>query len=327
MPWIRIDDHYDEHPKLARVGPLGQALWLAGLAYCNRNMTDGFIPWGVAGGLISLEFIDADERAHRIYGGPEIPDDEGFIPSPFTASFVIKLLTDAGVWDFAPFGYQVHDYCEYQPTKAQILEERAKKAAAGSAGGRATAAARATAPDAAESQQKRTPKPKTNPTGESHLSVKETNDLDSRSDKALQPGPLVPEHFTETAALLEELTGVVYALRDPWGAMWRQIEEQIRRHSAETVHHRMRLIASRLDNPGVDEIVFGTGNSLRRKVETEDVKAVERVESEEASIARRLERTQIRVHEGGGHADPSQFPRCPMCRDATPALEAGAVVH
>ena len=44
MPWVRIDDGYADHPKMAAVGPLGQALWLAGLAYCNRYLTDGFIP-------------------------------------------------------------------------------------------------------------------------------------------------------------------------------------------------------------------------------------------------------------------------------------------
>ena len=40
MPWVRIDDGYADHPKIAAVGPLGQALWFAGLA---------FVVGGVAG--------------------------------------------------------------------------------------------------------------------------------------------------------------------------------------------------------------------------------------------------------------------------------------
>ena len=31
MPWVRLDDHFDEHPKLAEAGPLGLALWVAGM--------------------------------------------------------------------------------------------------------------------------------------------------------------------------------------------------------------------------------------------------------------------------------------------------------
>ena len=48
MPWVKIDDHFSEHPKHARVGPPGWGYWLAGLAYANRNLTDGFIPHAVA---------------------------------------------------------------------------------------------------------------------------------------------------------------------------------------------------------------------------------------------------------------------------------------
>ena len=28
MPWIKVDDHFDEHPKIAKCGPLGIAMWL-----------------------------------------------------------------------------------------------------------------------------------------------------------------------------------------------------------------------------------------------------------------------------------------------------------
>lgn len=157
MPWIRIDDHFDEHPKLAAAGPLGWAMWLAGLAYCNRNLTDGFIPWSIAGNLVSWDYLDATGPTRIYIGGPDSVSEEGAVSS----EYVIVVLCNVGLWDKVTGGYRVHDFDQYQPTKAVIMAERAKKVAAGTAGGVATATARAqalaTAPDVAQS--KPVPKP------------------------------------------------------------------------------------------------------------------------------------------------------------------------
>ena len=124
MPWIRIDDHFEEHPKLAKVGPLGWAMWLAGLAYCNRNLTDGFIPWSAARALVSWEYL----RPH-----PTEPDKEliytvdtgtGMKGDRVTCEWVIEMLLDAGIWEEHKGGFLVHDYPDYQPTKIQVLAER-----------------------------------------------------------------------------------------------------------------------------------------------------------------------------------------------------------
>jgi hypothetical protein len=148
MPWIKIDDHFDEHPKLAAAGPLAWPLWLAGLAYCNRNLTDGFIPWSVATTLVSWDFLDGEGRVRVYIGSPDIVSEEGAV----TSEYVIELLVGAGLWDREKAGFRVHDFDHYQPTKAVIVAERAKKVAAGSAGGIAAATARAKA------RRKRVPK-------------------------------------------------------------------------------------------------------------------------------------------------------------------------
>ena len=44
MPWVRLDDQFPDHPKSLAVGPLGSWLYICGLAYANRFLTDGFIP-------------------------------------------------------------------------------------------------------------------------------------------------------------------------------------------------------------------------------------------------------------------------------------------
>ena len=136
MAWVRIDDHFDEHPKMAKVGPIGWGVWMAGLAYCNRNLTDGFIPWTKAHTLTSFDLRDDDGvvcTLTRDYGDHEFDID---------ASWVIDLLVSARLWIVVKGGFMVHDYENYQPSKAQIEEERAKKRAAGQAGGQAGATAR-----------------------------------------------------------------------------------------------------------------------------------------------------------------------------------------
>jgi hypothetical protein len=141
MPWIRVDDHYDEHPKLAAAGPLAVAMWLAGLAYCNRNLTDGFIPWSIAPGLVSWEYL-SEGKPHRLYvGSLDFVHEDNAV----TGDYVVALLVESGLWDHVKGGYRVHDFGQYQPTKATILAERAAKVAAGRAGGIAAATARARA--------------------------------------------------------------------------------------------------------------------------------------------------------------------------------------
>lgn len=99
MTWVRIDDHFDEHPKIAALSDAAVAVFVAGLAYCNRNLTDGFIPSAI--GLGKLRFCD----------GNPIP--------------VLRELEASGMFEECEGGWHIHDYLDYQPTREQVLEERA----------------------------------------------------------------------------------------------------------------------------------------------------------------------------------------------------------
>lgn len=127
--WVKLDDGFDQHPKIAQVGPLGIALWTVGLAYCNRQLSDGFIPWAHARSLLSWEFLgpkreDGTQRINQIavtcgMGGEDV-----------TCAYVIDLLVEAGLWEAVDGGYQIHDYDQYQPTREQVEErERAARSA------------------------------------------------------------------------------------------------------------------------------------------------------------------------------------------------------
>lgn len=116
MAWVKIDDSFADHPKIASAGPLGMALQVAALCYCNRYLTDGFIPKAMAPRLVYFEgFADPHDVIHR--------------------------LIEVGIWIEVEGGYRIHDYLEYQPSKADIEATREQRRKAGAKGGRAKGSA------------------------------------------------------------------------------------------------------------------------------------------------------------------------------------------
>lgn len=55
MTWVRLDDRFAQHRKVVAAGPLAMAMQVAALGYCNRELTDGFIPRGIARTLIDCD--------------------------------------------------------------------------------------------------------------------------------------------------------------------------------------------------------------------------------------------------------------------------------
>ena len=123
MAWVKLDDKFPEHPKVVRAGPLGLALHVAALCYCNRNLTDGFIP-RAAGPMLQNFFGISD-----IWKDGELREIEWWM--------IIEHLVAAGVWleleDKS--GWRIHDYLDYQPSKEQVNATRNARAEAGKLGG------------------------------------------------------------------------------------------------------------------------------------------------------------------------------------------------
>lgn len=140
MTWVKIDDAFSEHPKMAAVGPVGWGVWLAGLAYCNRNLTDGFIPRAIADGIGGSwtieEQYDSEVVVWQLERGRMTSDVTGYGRN-LDAVWIVGILVQYGLWDEVDGGYRVHDFADYQPTKAEVLAARAKKVKAGRAGARA----------------------------------------------------------------------------------------------------------------------------------------------------------------------------------------------
>jgi hypothetical protein len=100
MTWIRIDDQFADHPKVVSAGPLAAWLYVCGLSYCSRQLTDGFIPDGQLRKLADVD--NAGELGDR--------------------------LVSVGLWERVEGGFQVHDYLEYQPSAEKVKAERAATA-------------------------------------------------------------------------------------------------------------------------------------------------------------------------------------------------------
>jgi len=100
---VRVDDSWPWHPKALQVGPIGQALFIASLAYCNKYLTDGYLSTSVIPSLVPLSEFPAG-----------------------TLEATIERLIAARLWEPAPNGYKVHDYLDYQPSRETVLRQRAE---------------------------------------------------------------------------------------------------------------------------------------------------------------------------------------------------------
>lgn len=98
MAWVRLDDGFPDHPKALQAGPLACWLYVCGIAYANRYLTDGFIP---------------ERQVRRLIDAKK--------PEALT-----EALVNAGLWETVEGGFQIHDYLDYQPSAEKIAESREK---------------------------------------------------------------------------------------------------------------------------------------------------------------------------------------------------------
>lgn len=113
MAWLQIDDNVPLHRKMLAAGPAACWLWVCGIAYSQRQLTDGFIPdlalpmVGVTGASRAKKLADA--------------------------------LVSVGLFEVVDGGYRVHDYHDHNATAIEARQHKAvlseRRAEAGRRGG------------------------------------------------------------------------------------------------------------------------------------------------------------------------------------------------
>jgi hypothetical protein len=97
VTWAKVDDNFFNHPKAVAAGPMGRLLYLAGLCYCNRFLTDGQIPATV------VRLLD---------------------PGLKRADAVALHLVAVGLWKPTPSGFEVHDYLQWNARADDVKAKR-----------------------------------------------------------------------------------------------------------------------------------------------------------------------------------------------------------
>jgi hypothetical protein len=120
MVWAKLDDHFHAHPKIADLEPaiMLEAVGLHALAisWSADNLTDGRIPRGLPCKL----------------AGRNVDD-------------LVDALGEVGLWERKRRGLEIHDFLDYNPSRAQIEAGRAAMSAGGRRGGIASGNARRSA--------------------------------------------------------------------------------------------------------------------------------------------------------------------------------------
>lgn len=101
MPWVRLDDRFPSHRKVALLSDRAFRLYVSALCWCSENLTEGAI----------------SER--------ELP----FVARLRGVKKAAEELEAAGLWDPTADGWMVHDYLEYNPDRARVQADREANAA------------------------------------------------------------------------------------------------------------------------------------------------------------------------------------------------------
>ena len=100
MPWVKLDDRFPSHRKIALLSDRAFRLHVAAICWSAENLTDG-----------------------------RITDRElTLITHIRGVKTTAQQLEEAGLWDRTADGWAIHDYLDYNPSRVQVLAERKKNA-------------------------------------------------------------------------------------------------------------------------------------------------------------------------------------------------------
>ena len=160
--WAKLDDRRALNRKLRAAGFAARGLDEAAICQVVGDQTDGHI---------TAETVEMLAQAHNEKQWRKL----------------VAKLVEVGRWEENGTGWYIHDYLEYNPTKASWEAEVEKKRSAGRKGGRARAEAEAQARAQAESKQVLEHVPKQTLKQPAKQTLKPTRPESKKQQQALQP--------------------------------------------------------------------------------------------------------------------------------------------
>jgi hypothetical protein len=101
MAWAKVDDRFFSHPKVVGTGLAARGLWITALSWSSAMETDGWIPESVLWFFAHPNLI------------PELTQE----------------LVDARLWERGDRGFRIHDFLDWNPSRATVLARRQAGAA------------------------------------------------------------------------------------------------------------------------------------------------------------------------------------------------------
>lgn len=101
MPWVRLDDRFPSHRKVATLSDRAFRLHVTAMCWCSENLTEG-----------KILFSELRVIAH-VRGINSIANE----------------LVNSKLWDKVDDGWVIHDFLDYNPDREQVEAERARNAA------------------------------------------------------------------------------------------------------------------------------------------------------------------------------------------------------
>lgn len=94
MAWVKFDDQMPENPKVEDLSDRAFRVYVEGIAYCSRTLSDGLIP---------------ATKARKLGATPK----------------VVQELVESRLWHLNGAGFRVNDYLKYNPSRDQVEKRRA----------------------------------------------------------------------------------------------------------------------------------------------------------------------------------------------------------
>jgi hypothetical protein len=101
MPWVRLDDRFPSHRKVALLSDRAFRLYVSALCWCSENLTEGKI----------------------------LDRELAVVARVRNTKAAAKELEDANLWDRVDDGWEIHDFLEYNPDRAKVKAGREANAA------------------------------------------------------------------------------------------------------------------------------------------------------------------------------------------------------